>query len=299
MELACSRLRSNSRVQDHILEAARRALVLIGGSGFSDLINRELESEHFWVRHGGLNWARVRGNERTVELLAAIARRSIPPDANGEPDRDARQESYQATVALAVLGADEILVGILSSPGFVDVPLPLADCRAHRGPMSKSLTAGAVQAMQNPDTPDETLWGALAVAWLSGDADLIPDVRSVLDRVEPESKAALHACIALQGLGDTSPEFARAAEGLAFTREHRREGLNALIGLGAVGVEGLKRWLREAGDADRLNEGAFVIRALHAMGRRPGRCDRGRSRCLPEEPDGSASAVRDCGGIQR
>ena len=265
VELACSRLRGNSRVQDHILEAARRALVLIGGSGFSDLINRELESEHFWGRYGGLNWARVRGNERTVELLAAIAQRPIPRDANGEPDRDAWQEFHQAMVALAVVGADEILVGILSAPGFVDVPLPLADCRAHRGPMSKSLTAGSVQAMQNPETPDETLWGALAVAWLSGDADLIPDVRSVLDRVEPESKAALHACIALQGLGDTSPEFARSAEGLAFTREYRREGLNALIGLGAVGVEGLKRWLREAGDADRLNEGGFVIRALHAM----------------------------------
>ena len=265
VELACSRLRGNSRVQDQILEAARRALVLIGGSGFSDLINRELESEDFWVRHGGLNWARVRGNERTVELLAAIAQRAIPRDANGEPDRDARQEFRQAMVALAVAGADEILVGILSAPGFVDVPLPLADCRAHRGPMSKSLTAGSVQAMQNPETPDETLCGALAVVWLSGDADLIPDVRSVLHRVEPESKAALHACIALQGLGDTSPEFARSAEGLAFAREYRREGLNALIGLGAVGVEGLKRWLCEAGLGDRLNEGGFVIRALHAM----------------------------------
>ena len=263
--LACSRLRGNSRVQDHILEAARRALVLIGGSGFSDLINRELESEHFWVRHGGLNWARVRGNAGTIERLAAIAQRPIPCDSAGKPDGDAWQEFYHATVALAVLGADEILVGILSSSGFVDVPLPLADCRAHRGPMPKSLTADAVQAMQNPDTPDERLLGALAVAWLSDDADLIPDVRSVLDRVEPESKAALHACIALQGLGDTSPEFARAAEGLAFTREHRREGLKVLIGLGAVGVEGLKRWLREAGDGDRLNEGGFVIRALHSM----------------------------------
>ncbi len=265
VELACSRLRDNSRIQDHILEAARRALILIGGSGFTDLINRELESEHFWVRHGGLIWAKVRGDEGTIKRLAAIARRPIPRDPNGEPDNDALQEFHQAMIALAVLGADEILVGILSSPGFFHLPLPLADCRAHRDPMSKSLTAGAVQVMRNPDTPDETLWGALAVAWLSGDADLIPDVRSVLDRVEPESEAASHACIALQGLGDTSPEFARAAEALAFTEKYRRQGLNALISLGAVGVEGLKRWLREAGDADRLNQGEFVIHALYAM----------------------------------
>ena len=265
LELACSRLRGNNRAQDDILEAARLALVLIGGSRFSDLINRELESEHFWVRYNGLNWARVRGNERTIELLTAIARRPIPRDANEEPDRDAWQEFYHATVALAVLGADEILVAILSSPCFVDVPLPLADCRAHRGPMPKSLTACAVRAMRNPDTPDETLCGALVVAWLSGDSDVIPDVRSVLDRVEPESKTALHACIALQGLGDNTPEFARAAERLAFTKKNGRQGLDALIGLGDEGVEGLKRWLHEAGDADRVDQGGFVIRALYAM----------------------------------
>ena len=264
VELACSRLRGNSDVQDHILESARLALVLIGGSGFVDLINRELESEHFWVRHGGLNWARIRGSERTIELLAAIARRPIPRDVNGEPDRGAWQEFYHATVALAVLGADEILVEILSSPGFLDVPLSLADCRAHRGPMSKSLTARAVQAMRNPDTPDEALCGALVVAWLSEDEELVPDVRSVLERVEPESKSALHACIALQGLGDKSPEFARAAERLAFTKKHRRQGLNALIGLDGEGVEGLRRWLHKAGDGDRLDLGGFVIRALYA-----------------------------------
>ena len=145
------------------------------------------------------------------------------------------------------------------------MPLPLADCRAHRGPMSKSLTARAVRAMRNPDPPDETLWGTLVVAWLSADADLIPDVRSVLDRVEPDSKAAAHACIALQGLEDKTPEFAGAAERVAFTKENRWQGLNALIGLGSEGVEGLKRWLHEAGDADRMDHGGVVMRALYAM----------------------------------
>ena len=62
-ELGCSRLRSNTRTQDGILEAARRALVLFAGTGISTLINRELESEHLWVRHGGLNSARIRGDE--------------------------------------------------------------------------------------------------------------------------------------------------------------------------------------------------------------------------------------------
>ena len=121
--LACSRLRDNRRVQDPILEAARLALLLIGGDGISDLINRELESDHYWVRHGGLNWATGSGSETTIERLAVIARGPIPRDSSGKPASDAWQEFCQATIALAVLGADEILVEILSSPGFVDVPM--------------------------------------------------------------------------------------------------------------------------------------------------------------------------------
>ena len=262
LEVACSRCRIYA---DGILEAVPPALVLIGGQGIVDLVNRALSSGQSSVRQLGLYWARVRGNERTIELLAEIAR-----DANGEPNRGASSERNQATVALAVLGADEILVELLSSPGFVDVPLHLAElvdlanCRMHRGPMSKPLTAGAVRRMRDADTPIETLLGALVVAWLSGDADLIPDVRDVLDRVDPESEAALHACAALHGLGDRSPVLARAAETLAFSKQYRLQGLNLLIGLGAEGVGGLKRWLCESG-CDDAHLGASAIRALFAI----------------------------------
>ena len=133
VELGYSRLRGNSRVKDHILEAARRTLLLFAGSGISDLINRELESEHFWIRLGGLNWAWVCGNEGTIERLAAIARRPIVRDSSGKAEADAWQEFSEATMGLAALGGDEVLVEIFSNPEWDDVPLHLANFRAHRG----------------------------------------------------------------------------------------------------------------------------------------------------------------------
>ena len=54
--VACSRLRTNSNIRDSIRENARRVLILMSGEGITTLIKQELESEHFWVRHGGLNW---------------------------------------------------------------------------------------------------------------------------------------------------------------------------------------------------------------------------------------------------
>ena len=265
-ELACSRVRGNDRVQDHILEAARRTLLLFAGTGISAVINRELDSEHFWGRHGGLNWARVGGNGDTIERLSAIARRPIACDTAGKLESDGWQEFYWATIALAALGADEILVEIFSDPEMVDVPLPLADFRAHRGAMSNRLTERAVSALRRPGASEQELRRSLVVAWLSNSPELIPDVRDVLDRVEPESRNALHACIALQALGDRTPGFAHLAERLALTEKNGEQGVDALIGLGKEGVEGLRRWLAQKGDTEPVAHREFVIRSLYEGG---------------------------------
>ena len=261
--LACSRLRGNDRTQYHNLEAERRTLMLFAGAGITTLINRELESEHVWIRHDGLNSAWIGGDEETIQLLTEIALRTVPCNSAGNPDSDAWKEFYEATIGLAALGADESLVQIFSKPNFVDLRLPLADFRAHRGPMSKSLTDPAVHAMRNPETPEEELRCSLVIAWLSGDSELIPDVRDVLDRVEPEGRNALHACTALRALGDVTAEFACLAERLAFTTENALQGLTALRELGGEGVEGLRRWLQRSGDTARFAYKEFVIRALY------------------------------------
>ena len=118
--------------------------------------------------------------------------------------------------------------------------------------MSKELTMRSVSAMRNPETTDDALRCALVIAWFSNDTDLIPDVRNVLNRAEPESQIALHACITLEALGDETAEFAGLAERLAFTKENGWRGLSALIGLECEGVDGLRRWLKRKGKTERI-----------------------------------------------
>ena len=126
------------------------------------------------------------------------------------------------------------MVEILTQTDVVDVSIPvdLADLRAHCGPMPTALTDSAIHILQDAASPEDLQLTPLVITWLSGDADLIPTVRTVLERADPESQIAKYACIALQELDDQSDDFARLAERLAQTKENATWGLNALIGLG-------------------------------------------------------------------
>ena len=169
-EIACSRLRTNSNYRDGIREGARRFLLLTGGDRISTLISQELESEHFWVRHGGLQWAFVRQNKDTIERLAALAKRPISRDANGKPDSSAYQEFYQAMIALAALAQDDALVRAIWATGIATVPASLAELRAGNGPMDKSLTTRATQVLTTTAPDEDELTMALTIAWMSGDS---------------------------------------------------------------------------------------------------------------------------------
>ena len=215
--VACSRLRTNSNYRDSIRENARRVLILMGGEGISTLIVRELESEHFWVRHGGLNWAVARTNPGIVERLTAIASRPILRDADGKVESDFSREFYQSTAALAALGADAALVEVLRNSGFVEVSIHLAQLRAHRGPMPKAFTEQTLRAFESAEASEGLLLTELVIAWISGDADLIPPARSVLERADPEGRVAAYACLALQTLGDSPDDFAKLADRLLNT----------------------------------------------------------------------------------
>ena len=251
VEVAFSRLHTNSSMFDHIRENARRILILIGGQGITTLINRELVSEHFWVRYGGLKWAFVCADDCTKKQLVAIAAQSpIPRDANGKLEAGSCRDFSQSLTALAALGADSGLVEVLNQTGVVDIPVHLANLRAHRGPMPKALTYSALRILQDATSPEDLLLTSLVIAWLSGDADFIRTVRTVLERAEPESQIANYACIALQYLGDQSDDFARLAEHLAQTKENADWGLNALIGLKNKGLEFLKNWIQSPNKPD-------------------------------------------------
>ena len=266
VEVAFSRLHTNSNIFDHIRENARRILILMGGQGITTLINRELASEHFWVRHGGLNWAFVRADDRTIKRLAAVARRPIPRDANGKPESGPSQEFDQAMAALAALGADSVLVEILTQADVVIPTDDLADLRAlraHCGPMQKILTNSALELLQDPASPEDLQLTSLVIAWLSGDADLIPTVRTVLERSDPESQIAEYACIALQELGYQSDDFAQLAEHLAQTEINAYQGLNTLMGLGNRGLEILQNWIGNQSPTEVTRDIDCVIRTLY------------------------------------
>ena len=272
--VACSRLRSNSNVLDPVVENARRVLIMISGDGTTTLISRELESPHFWIRHRGLKWAWITDAAAVVELLVAIAMRPIPPDVRRDPlahhlTDDHLQPWYEfidATLALAAVAADADLVGLLEETLCVDVSDDLSRLRAHAGPMPKRLTNHAWRTLRTADgAKDETLAGLL-VARLSGDTALIPPTRSTLRRVQPNSRIAMHACIALQMLGDSSKEFVKLARKLLDTKENRSHGLSALLGLGAEGCAMVGAWFENADRTSSLDPGVLggAIRALYA-----------------------------------
>jgi hypothetical protein len=262
--VACSRLQVNSNWRDHVREAARRVLILIGGDGITTLLKQELESEHYWVRHGGLNWAFVRKDDGIIELLAAIARRPLPRDADGKPESYPHRELHQAMSALAALGADSVLVNVLLHNGVTVLPEELAELRAHRGAMPKALTQKAAETLANEAATGKELQVALAIAWMSGDDDLVPAVRAVSRKADPASNVARYACIALQELGDESDEFTQVAYCLARTKENAQWGLNGLASLGDRGADRLIEWLQSPGAAPRTEHEDFVIRVMYA-----------------------------------
>jgi hypothetical protein len=90
---------------------------------------------------------------------------------------------------------------------------------------------------------EDILVQATTLAWVSADPDFILPVRTVLSRVDPNSRVADLSCIALQQLGDQSAEFVELAARLIYTEKNVRQGVNALLASGDVGIEPLKTYL--------------------------------------------------------
>jgi len=262
--VACSCLRTNSNCRDLVLDSARRALILMGGEGITTLIKRELDSEHFWIRHDGLNWAYIRLDDGIVERLTTIARRPVPQDANGIPESYPEMEFYKAVTALAGLGVDTALVEAFQHSSMVSVPTGLAWLRAHRGSMPKALTNQALLTLQGPPHSESALLTALVIAWLSDDADFIPVVQEVLKQADPEGTVARYSCIALQQLGDSSDEFASLAQRLLYTETNSTWGMSALLDLGDRGYELLGKWLKGRNATERTGNDDAAIRALYS-----------------------------------
>ncbi|MCJ7600836.1 MAG: hypothetical protein MUO63_04940 [Desulfobulbaceae bacterium] len=226
-KVACNHISHLSGILDIILENARHFLICVGGEGITILLNHELGSPHYWGRYGGLEWAFVRPNTNTVQLLASIAKR-ISTHTNGKLDNNDKTEYFNATRALAAIGEDEELVDALWHEAAAD----LVKLRDGSGPMNRTLTDCALTTLSDPAATDDAILKALTIAWLSSDSAFIPSLRTVLSRSEPASKAAGYACIALNVLGDRSPDLAELLIPLLSTQENRIHAMNAFLSMG-------------------------------------------------------------------
>ncbi|WP_447528413.1 HEAT repeat domain-containing protein [Vreelandella sp. TE19] len=260
-----SRLMGNSRAQDDILESARRLLILFGGEGITALVRHELESEHYWVRYGGLNWAFVRQDSEIIERLAAIARRPIPRDAIGKFEAEPYSDFYKAVSGLSALGADAHLVDAVFEIGIPEVPLELVLLRLHQGPMLTALMKRAILIMEDRAAVEDELCIALIIAWISNNKELIPTVREVLIGAIPTSRLAVYLCITLSELGDKSEEFAQFAFQVAQTEENLRWGIDALASLGDCGAKLMLEWLKNQNGILWSRYEIFVIRMLYRL----------------------------------
>ena len=178
--IACTRLNSNDRYFDPLRDNARRVLILMAGHGITTLIKKELESEHYWIRLDGLNWAFICTDDSIVKKLLEIASRPVPRDVNGKPETENYNEYLQAITALAAIGPDAVLIEAIKNNGMLEIPSDLTELRAHRGLMSKDLTNQVLKILHNPNLSESELLTALIIAWLSNDTDLITSIRAIL-----------------------------------------------------------------------------------------------------------------------
>ena len=273
-EVACSRLRSNSNILDHVRENARRVLVMTAGNALNTLIRRELESPHYWIRYGGLQWASSSDDKLIIQRLVSIAMRPLPPEVRANPlanhltevQRRPWFEFTHSTEALAALSAHTELFGLLQETHLVDVIDDLPRLRAHAGSIPERFTDHSRRVLQNVDAAEDEVLTALLIARLSNDDTLIPATRSVLKRVPPDSAIAMHACFALQSLRDPSDEFIHLARELLDTRANSRYGLLALLRSGSRGCAVAAAWFKTADRTSTFDPPvlATAIRALDA-----------------------------------
>lgn len=261
--IAYTRLNSNDRNFDPLRDNARRILILMAGHGITTLIKKQLESEHYWIRLDGSNWAFICTDDSIVKKLFEIASRPVPRDVNGKPESENYNEYLQAITALAAIGSDAVLIEAIKNNDIVEVPLDLVELRAHRGVISKHLINQVLKILHNPNSSENELLTALIIAWLSNDTDLITSIRAILAESDLEGRVASYACFALQTLGDHSDEFGQFALRLAHTKTNSIWGLNGLLNLRERGSKLLEQWLESCNAINTMNHADAIIRSLY------------------------------------
>ena len=263
-DIAC-RLNESStgNHKNRFLENARRFLLTIGGKGLSRLLRHQLTSNDPVLIASAMSWAVVCNEPRIDRDIVASLHQAHQEDGDGEAGQELETLQGVAMETAALLGADEVLVKMLEDFGARAMTSQLAFLRRHRGQLIKDLTSNAKRTLEQRDTDEDRILSALAVAWLSGDRDMIPLVRALLRDADPAGTTARYACIALDALGDASEEFLDLLVPMLNHGHSAEYALPALTIAGENGLQRIRRWL-----ATRLPEhydtvDIAAIRTLH------------------------------------
>ena len=261
--LASGRLQSNSRIRDHIRDAAHVVLTFMGGQGDVMLLARELDSEHYWVRYSGLTWgARHARAQRIRRRLLGLAARTANV-ADGLSDD--RLEPMLAIRLLAAGGADAAMVRAIEVIGPSGIPRDLPRLRPRSTRISRRQTAHARHVLGTTNPQEHDLLLALIVASVSNDTDFVPTVLSVLRNADADGRVARFACIALNALGDDSDAFAEVADRLLRSSSNSSLGFHSLARMGERGQDIVADWLADLGSSAHDGETvAKAIRVLHS-----------------------------------
>ena len=245
-----------------VFEYAYHILMNIAGGGLAKLIRYQLASNHQILRIAALRWTLISGDREVVQYILD----NLPYRVR-DVELTARdiEEIYELITLLAQLGEDEALVNVLQEFGQKVMTDQLPWLRHHLGPMSKHVTVNARNILISSEETEERTIAALCVAWVSGDPDMIPLVRSKLRGAQPSSLVAKFACFGLEALGDVSGEFLELAYPLLDHDVNAQVALRAISNAAEVGIPFISRWLE---NVDLGNHGirhvvVSAIRLIH------------------------------------
>ena len=223
---------------DHKLKEILPLLLKINGEGITETVNVNLSSNNVYNRLFGIEWALVRPDRTTRQLLCEIAA-SDDMDTDKYPWAQSR-----ATVALAALGETQGVVACILKFGLV---LPdLADVRHSQPPMTDTDLKDAFVALS--DSNAESRVRGLRALSISGRPDLAIEARNALRQADPESDLALVAVHAIGSLRDEHPDVVDLVSPQLSIVPHRHAAHTALLwNRSSSGLAVLEQSLRRTG----------------------------------------------------
>lgn len=216
-------------------------LARIGGQGFSDVLNHWLENGQYWGRWLCWKFASRRYDARTIKLLCMRSR-----SVEMHPGSELVLEDSKAAQALAALDQwDPVCRYVRKAKAKVQ-----SDVAAFQ-PDATEFSEPLLDELRNGDTQDPGTIGGMG---FTGRAEFRNTVIKTLNCATPDSDLARVCALALDDLGDNSPDSVPLLAQLLGTAQNEFAASRTLLRSGSVeAIDALVRhvetepWFNESG----------------------------------------------------